>query len=459
MKKIIFVFIASFVFSYSFGQSIKLSNTHSADATGYHLHNGAFGSFFNPGPTIAKIVHVEASSRIESWNLMQSPHLVVDFNNKSTSQPVLNSTTWNNSLQFGSGSGEGITSKRNDGSGQYGLDFYTGFLNRLHINSDGSVGFGTTNGNLPTIANAFTRVHIDNKVQATDTRFKKRINLLTTAVYNDNENGIGIKNYLSSSPNSVNLNNINTFYTDINYLYPGNITPLYATSGINNNLKDFTATQRIANGSLYSPTYGIFNDLNNGQPAAFGVQEPGSPLQMRYQPRIGILSVTNTQNNSTNSIPSGSGKIAAWFINMGGSTTPSSNGLYPVIDGWAIWADGNVFMRNSPAILSDDNYKTLKKELNSKEILNNLLKIKTYSYELKDSKGIKENGVIAQQLKDIFPEMVVKAINPATNTEILTVQYNQFHSIVITAIQEQQKTIESLVSKITQLEEIIKKNK
>jgi hypothetical protein len=42
-------------------------------------------------------------------------------------------------LRFGAGSGEGIGSKRNAGNNQYGLDFYTGFANRMTIQNDGSM--------------------------------------------------------------------------------------------------------------------------------------------------------------------------------------------------------------------------------------------------------------------------------------------------------------------------------
>jgi hypothetical protein len=48
-------------------------------------------------------------------------------------------------LKFGgSGSGEGIASKRTAGGNQFGLDLYTGYSPRLSIDSSGRVGIGTT---------------------------------------------------------------------------------------------------------------------------------------------------------------------------------------------------------------------------------------------------------------------------------------------------------------------------
>jgi hypothetical protein len=47
-----------------------------------------------------------------------------------------------NSLTFGSGSGEGIASKRTSGGTQYDLEFYTSFNNRMIILNNGNVGIG-----------------------------------------------------------------------------------------------------------------------------------------------------------------------------------------------------------------------------------------------------------------------------------------------------------------------------
>jgi|GEM_PF-6301444 len=64
--------------------------------------------------------------------------MVVDQNN-------LNTGTSANILSFGSNSGEGIGSKRNAGTNQFGLDFYTGSASRLAISNTGNVGIGTNN--------------------------------------------------------------------------------------------------------------------------------------------------------------------------------------------------------------------------------------------------------------------------------------------------------------------------
>ncbi|MCC7011146.1 MAG: VCBS repeat-containing protein [Planctomycetes bacterium] len=56
-----------------------------------------------------------------------------------------NTGTTNNTLKFGSaGTGEAIGSKRTGSGGLNGLDFFTGGVNRVHMDNNGDVGIGTT---------------------------------------------------------------------------------------------------------------------------------------------------------------------------------------------------------------------------------------------------------------------------------------------------------------------------
>jgi len=65
-------------------------------------------------------------------------------NGMNIDQANTNNGTTTNILTFGSSSGEGIGSKRTATGNQYGLDFYTGFNNRMVITSAGNVGIGVT---------------------------------------------------------------------------------------------------------------------------------------------------------------------------------------------------------------------------------------------------------------------------------------------------------------------------
>ena len=62
-------------------------------------------------------------------------------------QGNLNSGSTASSLTFGSASGEGIASKRTTGGNLNGLDFYTGWTNKMSITNSGDVGIGTTSPN------------------------------------------------------------------------------------------------------------------------------------------------------------------------------------------------------------------------------------------------------------------------------------------------------------------------
>lgn len=73
--------------------------------------------------------------------------LIVD-GNLNVDKTNINNGSVTPGIQFGSGtgeSGEGIASKRTEGDNQWGMDFYTGFTNRMCITRDGNVGIGTSN--------------------------------------------------------------------------------------------------------------------------------------------------------------------------------------------------------------------------------------------------------------------------------------------------------------------------
>ena len=83
------------------------------------------------------------------------------------------------------------------------------------------------------------------------------------------------------------------------------------------------------------------------------------------------------------------------------------------------------------------------------------LKPKSYNYlrsnrELEDSRKF---GLIAQDIKDILPELVVKVKQPESELETYMLNYDGLIPILIKSIQQQQEYIEKIEKRISQLEQ------
>jgi hypothetical protein len=85
--------------------------------------------------------------------------------------------------------------------------------------------------------------------------------------------------------------------------------------------------------------------------------------------------------------------------------------------------------------------------------LNDLLKVKIRNYNLiADESKTKQIGVIAQELEEVFPNMISEDKQMGTDETIKTVKYSVFVPMLIKAIQEQQAQIQELEARIKQLE-------
>ena len=83
-------------------------------------------------------------------------------------------------------------------------------------------------------------------------------------------------------------------------------------------------------------------------------------------------------------------------------------------------------------------------------------KIKPSSYQMKAaSNGKREIGIIAQELKKHFPDLVYEINDKRTGKTYNTVNYNGIAVVAVKAIQEQQEIIEEQAETIDELSERI----
>ncbi len=114
--------------------------------TGGNKFNIAPFSFGGPVMTWTATGLVGVNTVNPQQNLSINNGENIDQSNQNTGF-LNNGAGSGNGLTFGNGSGEGIASRRSGGGNQFGLDFYTDFINRMAITNGGNVGIGT---NAPT---------------------------------------------------------------------------------------------------------------------------------------------------------------------------------------------------------------------------------------------------------------------------------------------------------------------
>lgn len=448
MKKLLITMMLMLLtIQYSLAQTIHINPSNSLG--GNQLHNT--GQFYGNQP-LANINLIESGNMIRSYNFMETKQMVIDYKALSQGNPTNAGITYNNSLIFGPGSGEGISSKRNSGAGIWGLDFFSNFKNRMHIANDGAIGVNTTNGLSPTTPVAFSKFHINNNLN----NEVKNTTLYASSQFNGASNRVGIGNLVNQTGSFTNADAVNQFWSDYAWRYGTPTVYPYNSIGIANNLKNYTAPSLNNNPAIFSYTYGIYNDLDDKKIAGYNITLPGQPFPFKiYQPRVGILSVTNTQNGGSSDFSYGSGKIAAWLVNEGGSTPPPNNER-PVIDGWGLWVDGRTFLRTGVYSPSDEKLKSNIRNLSDADLIRKISLLNPITYEYIESKGTTEIGFLAQEFGKVWPEAIAKCVNPASKEELIGINQFAVANIALATAKAQQKQIEELKSRINELSELVK---
>ena len=156
-------------------------------------------------------------------------------------------------------------------------------------------------------------------------------------------------------------------------------------------------------------------------------------------------------------------------VNDGMGAIYIDNGsMYPISD-WSTLGDSDykwdwmyswgITLNSAPTITSDKNLKTDIKQIGS--VKNNLMKLRAVSYKLlpQVAGGNQTNekrleqvnkdqlGFIAQEVQEIFPEIVVQDENG-----YLGIKYTELIPVLVKTIQEQQAEIQSLNARLSALE-------
>jgi hypothetical protein len=121
-----------------------------------------------------------------------------------------------------------------------------------------------------------------------------------------------------------------------------------------------------------------------------------------------------------------------------------------------IYSNGNVVNRNnSYGLLSD--IKLKENIVDATPKLDKLMQVRIVNYNLIDDPDLKQIGVIAQELEQVFPALVDEHIdrddeNNDLGTTTKSVKMSVFVPILIKAIQEQNQTIQELSNRLIKLE-------
>ena len=167
---------------------------------------------------------------------------------------------------------------------------------------------------------------------------------------------------------------------------------------------------------------------------------------------------------TSNAVSAGAWHCAGRFYAGGGSTNYGIRASAPVqANSYAGYFEGTLMCTQNPIVYSDDKLKNNEEDISGslEKIL--LLKPKTYEYDTtgrwkKVFAPKRHFGFVAQQLEEIFPEMVTNVTPPPDSAEEIALSQDRFRKqetfkavdyvalipVLVNAIQEQQKEIDEL---------------
>jgi hypothetical protein len=388
-------------------------------------------------------------------------------------------------LTFGSDfyTGEGIASKRNPGGNRWGLDFYTAFHKRMSITNTGNIGIGISAPVAPfqihDSTNSINGARLALTQNASGSTLFDGLALIHTwpnGYLWNYENGA----LLFGTSNNERMRVDSAGRVGIGTSAPTSMLEIAAQDGlaITGYQPFITLRDTNAGGARFvlasgNGDLGLYpNSFIGGSPAVtvksgsgnvgIGTAGPSYPLSV-----LGSAPVGGWFNNTATS---GTAAGVEGFAQGAGGTT--HYGVVGIAAGaganYAVYASGDLAYSGALIHVSDAKFK--ENILSYSGALPKIMKVKPRTFTFKsgpdyDRFGFdpgKHYGLLAQELEEVFPELVVAATHPPIadgngGTKGGPVNYKgvktmELIPILVEAMQEQQKLIEELQAKVARLE-------
>ena len=189
---------------------------------------------------------------------------------------------------------------------------------------------------------------------------------------------------------------------------------------------------------LASTAIGWNTTANGGASTAMGKETIASDYSST------IIGQYNSSGSSATSANSFSTSAPAFVIGNGTASNAKSDAFKVLFNGDAT-VSNDLTVSGDVVISSDARLKSNIVSLGS--TLSKLLQIDGKSYEMKGKQKI---GVLAQEIQEVFPELVSEGDN-----EMLAVNYQGLVPVLINALKEQDKIIKSQEARLTNIENLI----
>ena len=362
-----------------------------------------------------------------------------------------------------SGIANGTTQNLNSGEIEFGEGAFEAEIDLL---SDGSLrlGTGASPSDLNIMANGFIGIGTTSPDQELDIFGDIALTDGTGRI--EFKEGSTVKSFINWSGSTLTIQNDETgIFSDIQFNTNDDVE-INADDDIMLNAADDITLDVDGDGEIFLRNVGALNtgwNLNSNNSVSLGLTvSENAKIFVRNGPHsVGVWSDNDRSSSSD-----------TWglFASADGSGTGHRNGVHgisPSSPGFGVLAGGDLGYTGSLVNASD---RKLKKNITGFEGLETIMRLKPKTYEFKTTeyremyltKG-KRYGFIAQQLREVLPELVKekKYALPAHGEEsgdgysvdFLGVDYVSLVPILTQAIQEQQNQIEEKNQRITELEQ------